>query len=68
MGTLVIHTAPGANVTVEQVRHEFWFGATLPGRKNQWHYALACPAACGACPCEAVGGELLAFGFAGRDD
>ena len=31
MGTLVIHTAPGAKVTVEQVRHEFWFGATLPG-------------------------------------
>jgi len=31
MGTLVIRTAPGAKVTVEQVRHEFWFGATLPG-------------------------------------
>src|ERR1035438_10436192 len=31
MGTLVIRTAPGATVTVEQVRHEFWFGATLPG-------------------------------------
>ena len=31
MGTLVIRTAPGARVTVEQVRHEFWFGATLPG-------------------------------------
>ena len=31
MGTLVIHTAPGAKVAVEQVRHEFWFGATLPG-------------------------------------
>jgi GH35 family endo-1,4-beta-xylanase len=31
MGTLTIHTAPGAAVTVEQVRHEFWFGAPLPG-------------------------------------
>src|ERR1039457_4402673 len=31
MGTLVIRTTPGARVAVEQVRHEFWFGATLPG-------------------------------------
>jgi endo-1,4-beta-xylanase len=31
MGTLVIRTAPGASITVEQVRHDFWFGATLPG-------------------------------------
>src|ERR1035437_2615313 len=30
MGTLVIQAAAGAKVTVEQVRHEFWFGATLP--------------------------------------
>jgi GH35 family endo-1,4-beta-xylanase len=30
MGTLVIKTAPGARVGVEQVRHEFWFGSTLP--------------------------------------
>ncbi len=30
MGTLVIRSAPGAKVTVEQTRHEFWFGATLP--------------------------------------
>jgi GH35 family endo-1,4-beta-xylanase len=30
MGTLVIHTAPNAKVKVEQIRHEFWFGATLP--------------------------------------
>src|SRR5689334_871850 len=30
MGTLVIRTSPGAKVAVEQVRHEFWFGATLP--------------------------------------
>ena len=31
MGTLVIHATPGARIRVEQVRHEFWFGATLPG-------------------------------------
>jgi GH35 family endo-1,4-beta-xylanase len=31
MGTLVIRTTPGAKVSVEQIRHEFWFGATLPG-------------------------------------
>ncbi len=31
MGTLVIKTTPGANAAVEQIRHEFWFGATLPG-------------------------------------
>jgi GH35 family endo-1,4-beta-xylanase len=30
-GTLVIRTKPGANVTVEQQRHHFWFGSTLPG-------------------------------------
>ncbi len=30
MGTLVIEAAPGAKVSVEQIRHEFWFGATLP--------------------------------------
>ena len=30
MGTLVIQAAAGAKVSVEQVRHEFWFGATLP--------------------------------------
>ncbi len=29
MGTLVITAAPGAAVHVEQVRHEFWFGAAL---------------------------------------
>jgi GH35 family endo-1,4-beta-xylanase len=29
-GTLTIRTAPGAPVRVEQLRHEFWFGATLP--------------------------------------
>jgi endo-1,4-beta-xylanase len=30
MGTLTIHAAPGARIAVEQIRHEFWFGATLP--------------------------------------
>jgi GH35 family endo-1,4-beta-xylanase len=29
MGTLVIETTPGAEVRVEQLRHEFWFGAAL---------------------------------------
>ena len=29
MGTLVIETVPGAEVRVEQMRHEFWFGAAL---------------------------------------
>ena len=31
MGTLIVKAAPGAKITVEQIRHEFWFGATLPG-------------------------------------
>jgi GH35 family endo-1,4-beta-xylanase len=29
MGTLVIETAPGTQVHVRQVRHDFWFGAAL---------------------------------------
>lgn len=29
MGTLVIQTTPGARVRVEQLRHDFWFGAAL---------------------------------------
>ena len=29
MGTLVVEAAPGAEVRVEQQRHEFWFGAAL---------------------------------------
>lgn len=29
MGTLVIRGTPGAEVRVEQARHEFWFGAAL---------------------------------------
>ena len=29
MGTLVIHTSPGAEVRVEQLRHEFWFGCAI---------------------------------------
>ncbi len=32
MGTLVVQTRPGAKVTVEQVRHEFWFGCALPNQ------------------------------------
>lgn len=29
-GTLVIQARPGARIQVEQLRHEFWFGATVP--------------------------------------
>ncbi len=29
MGTLTIKAAPGATVRVEQIRHEFWFGAAI---------------------------------------
>lgn len=29
MGTIVVEAAPGAEVRVEQLRHEFWFGAAL---------------------------------------
>lgn len=29
MGTLLIEAAPGTEVRVEQIRHEFWFGAAL---------------------------------------
>jgi len=29
MGTLVVEAAPGQEVQVEQLRHEFWFGAAL---------------------------------------
>jgi endo-1,4-beta-xylanase len=29
MGTLVVDAPPGAEVQVEQMRHEFWFGAAL---------------------------------------
>jgi len=29
MGSLVVETTPGADVRVEQLRHEFWFGAAL---------------------------------------
>jgi GH35 family endo-1,4-beta-xylanase len=29
-GTIVVKAAPGTKVSVEQTRHEFWFGATLP--------------------------------------
>jgi endo-1,4-beta-xylanase len=30
-GPLVIRAKPGAKITVEQLKHDFWFGATLPG-------------------------------------
>ncbi|MHC4559639.1 MAG: endo-1,4-beta-xylanase [Planctomycetota bacterium] len=29
MGTLIIETKPGSRVQVEQLRHEFWFGAAI---------------------------------------
>lgn len=29
MGTLIIETQPGSRVQVEQLRHEFWFGAAI---------------------------------------
>ena len=29
MGTLIVKAEPGATVRVEQVRHEFWFGAAI---------------------------------------
>jgi endo-1,4-beta-xylanase len=29
MGTLMVEAAPGVEVSVEQMRHEFWFGAAL---------------------------------------
>ena len=29
MGNLVVKAGPGAEVHVEQLRHEFWFGAAL---------------------------------------
>ncbi len=31
-GSLVVYAEPGARVAVEQLRHEFWFGATLATR------------------------------------
>ena len=32
MGTLIVRGEPGARVQVEQLRHEFWFGAALSNR------------------------------------
>ncbi|NLF31523.1 MAG: endo-1,4-beta-xylanase [Planctomycetes bacterium] len=32
MGTIVIRTEPGAAVTCQQLRHEFWFGTAINGR------------------------------------
>jgi len=34
-GVLVIQAAPGADVSVEQIRHEFWFGAALSSQMFQ---------------------------------
>ena len=31
MGTMTVKASPNAKITVEQLRHEFWFGATVPG-------------------------------------
>ena len=31
MGTLVVEAAPGVEVRVEQLRHEFWFGSAIAG-------------------------------------
>ena len=32
MGTLVVEAVPGAEISVEQLRHAFWFGAALSSR------------------------------------
>ncbi len=32
MGTIVVAAPPGTTVQVEQLRHEFWFGASLPNQ------------------------------------
>lgn len=32
MGTIVVTGTPGATVEVEQLKHEFWFGAALPNQ------------------------------------
>ena len=29
-GTIIIKAKPGANVTIDQTKHEFWFGCALP--------------------------------------
>jgi GH35 family endo-1,4-beta-xylanase len=36
MGTLMIEAAPGARVVVEQLRHEFWFGAAISSGMFGW--------------------------------
>ncbi len=37
MGTMTIQTEPGAEVRVQQLRHEFWFGAALSSRMFSSH-------------------------------
>lgn len=36
MGTLTVRAEPGAEVRVEQVRHEFWFGAAISSGVFGW--------------------------------
>lgn len=36
MGTLIVTAKPGAQVRVEQVRHEFWFGAAIATGPFAW--------------------------------
>lgn len=37
-GTLVVEASPGAEVRVEQLRHEFWFGAALASQVfTEWY-------------------------------
>lgn len=44
MGTLVVVAAPGVEVRVEQLRHEFWFGAALASGPSTTASAVhACP-------------------------
>ena len=31
MGAVVVKTEPGAKISLEQVRHEFWFGVAISG-------------------------------------
>jgi len=36
MGTLIVRTEPGREVRVEQMRHEFWFGAAISSGPFGW--------------------------------
>jgi len=37
MGTLIVQAEPGQEVHVEQLRHEFWFGAAISSGPFGWH-------------------------------